>query len=62
MIAEKNLEENTWYIGRTGNFFILIAPYDPNTECFRQGNGQLHLGREFIEYRNGKRVIDLVKA
>jgi hypothetical protein len=59
---EKDLRVNTTYKGKTGNTFILFRDYHPNTECFRRQDGQLHFGREFIEFENGERVLNITVA
>lgn len=48
------------YALKSGNRFELIDEYHPNKECFKRlHDGELHLGREFIEFRHGQRIIDL---
>ena len=58
-MKEEELVTGRAYKGRTGNTFVLVRTYSPNTKCFRRQDGVRHYGREFIEYENGKRVIDL---
>jgi hypothetical protein len=58
-VLEKNLRVNATYKGKTGNTFILFRGYEPNSECFRRQDGQLHFGREFIAYEHGETVLTL---
>jgi len=60
-MREEDLQVNAKYCGKTGNTFTLFREYQPNTECFQRQDGSLHFGREFIEFRNGERIIDLEK-
>ena len=42
------------------NRFRCVALHDPNGTMFvRDHDGMVHLGREFIEYRNGVRYYDV---
>ena len=42
------------------NRFRCVALYDPNGTMFvRENDDMVHLGREFIEYRNGVRYYDV---
>ena len=42
------------------NRFRCVALHDPNGTMFvRVHDGMVHLGREFIEYRNGVRYYDV---
>lgn len=59
MIEEHQLEVGQKYKVRTGNVFVLFREYHPNLECFRRQDGELHFGREFIEFSEGKKMIDL---
>lgn len=61
MMKEENLRINATYRGKTGNTFVLFREYHPNSECFQRQDGNLHFGREFIEFKNGERVIDLIE-
>ena len=61
-MKESNLELYQRYVGKTGNHFVLFKPYHPNKKCFIRGDGERHFGREFIEFRNGERIIDLEEA
>jgi len=47
---------------KTGNTFVLFCDYHPGSECFRRQDGQLHFGREFIEFENGECVLDIEEA
>jgi hypothetical protein len=58
-MREEELKTGSRYRGKTGNTFILFRDYEPNVKCFQRQDGYTHYGREFIEYREGKRVIDL---
>jgi hypothetical protein len=63
IMKEDQLKVNATYKGKTGNKFILFREYHPNHECFkRKQDGSLHFGREFIEFKKGKRIIDLIEA
>ena len=45
------------------NTFTLEFPFDPNAECFRrESDNGLHFGREFIEFRKERAVLDLCAA
>lgn len=47
----------------SGNEFRLFREFDPNTECFQRiSDGMLHFGREFIGFRNGERIVELVEV
>lgn len=59
MISPADLRTGSMYRCRR-NQFRLFREYDPNIECFQRHDGSLHYGREFIEYRNGVTVLDLV--
>ncbi len=59
MIKIEDLKVNTTYKGKTGKTFILFKPFGLNVECFYCKEGSYHFGREFIEYRNGKAVLDI---
>ena len=59
MTKPEALRVNARYRGRTGNIFVLFREFEANTECFCRMNGSLHFGREFIEFRDGERIIDL---
>ena len=61
-MREQDLKPYKKYKGKTGNTYCLFRDYDPNVECFQRQDGQLHFGREFIEYCDGERVIDLEEA
>lgn len=58
-MKEEELVVGKQYRGKTGNTFVMFRDYDPNAECFRRQDGYIHFGREFIQYHNGERVIDL---
>jgi len=58
-MEEQDLRINTKYIGKTGNIFVLFHRFHPNIECFRRHDNNLHFGREFIEFKDGNRIIDL---
>lgn len=58
-MIESELETFKKYRGKTGNIFYLFRDYDPVVPCFKRQDGQLHFGREFIEFRNGEQYIDL---
>jgi len=58
-MKESDLQINATYKGKTGNTFVLFRRYHPNHECFKRQDGNLHFGREFIEFKNGERIIDL---
>ena len=61
-MKESELRQGEKYRTESGREFILILPYKPNTECFKRiSDSSLHYGREFIEYENGHRIIDLKK-
>ena len=62
IMREDQLRVNAMYKGATGNTFMLFRKYDPNEVCFKRQDGNLHYGREFIEFRNGKRIITLTEA
>lgn len=62
MLKPEKLRVNARYKSKTGNTFILFREFEPNHECFSRMNGTLHFGREFIEYRDGKTMIDLEEA
>ena len=61
-MKEDQLKVNATYKGKTGNTFLLFREYHPNQECFKRQDGNLHFGREFIEFENGERIIDLIEA
>jgi len=61
-MLETELRVTAKYKGKTGNIFLLFREYNPNSECFQRQDGQLHFGREFIEFENGIRVLDLEEA
>jgi hypothetical protein len=45
------------------NRFRCVATHDPNGTMFvREHDGMEHLGREFIEYRNGERYYAVEKV
>jgi len=60
MIKETDLVVGAYYRIRTGNTFRLFREYGPNVECFKRKDGMLFMGREFIEYRDGLRFLDLI--
>ena len=61
-MKELDLRVGAKYKGKTGNTFILFREYHPNVECFKRQDGYLHFGREFISFKNGERIIDLVEV
>lgn len=61
-MREEDLIAGTKYRTKSGNTFLLFREYDPNVECFQRQDGQLHFGREFIEFKEGRRDIDLQVA
>jgi len=60
-MREKELQTGKYYKGKTDNTFLLCRNYAPNIKCFERQDGQMHFGREFIEYKNGERDIDLIE-
>lgn len=61
-MKESNLRTGATYRGKTGNLFVLFRTFHPSLECFQRQDGQLHFGREFIEFENGEQIIDLVES
>ena len=59
MIKETDLVVGACYKVRTGNTFLLFREYGPNVECFKRQDGMIFMGRDFIEYRDGLRFLDL---
>jgi len=54
--------ENYYKIPSTGIAFVLEKKYHPNRKCFmRITDKHMFFGREFIEYRDGQRLINLVE-
>jgi len=58
---ENELQTGKYYKGKTGHTFLLCRNYAPNIKCFERQDGQECFGREFIEYKNGERDIDLIE-
>ena len=61
-MKEDELRINATYKGKGTNTFTLFREYHPNETCFLRQDGSLHYGREFIEFRNGERVLDLSES
>ena len=58
-MKEEQLIVGRMYKVATGNIFTLFQKFHPNKECFQRQDGSLHFGREFVEFRDGERIIDL---
>ena len=57
-MTDETLEKGAIYKiagSESKNRFRCVATHDPNGTMFvREHDGMVHLGREFIEYQNGK--------
>ena len=62
MLREYQLKVGNKYKVKTGNEFVLFRDYHPNSECFKRQDGMLHFGREFVEFKDGERVLDIDEA
>ena len=50
----------TYRLQHSSNQFLLIREFDLNGRCFQRcHDDQLHYGREFIGFRDGRMVIEL---
>jgi len=59
IVRESELRIGAKYTVKGGNVLTLFREYSPNIECFQRQDGSLHYGREFIEFHDGERVLDL---
>ena len=61
MLKESELKVGSFYkIPDCPNRFIMFDKYHPNELCFKRlHDNYLHYGREFIEYEDGWRKINL---
>jgi len=61
-MREDQLKVSKTYKERTGNTFTLIHEYHPNHKCFKRQDGNLHFGREFIGFKDGTKIIELIEV
>jgi hypothetical protein len=59
MIPEGLKKGQSYKIPGCENVFVFGGRFGANFKCFTRQDGMRFMGREFIEYREGKRYLNL---